>query len=380
MSVTRLELEAKLEALVESDGDATEIASVIKEINSLPVGAADIGIEPTVVVPDEQQSSTQVERITNVDGITKEALGIGSEFTSSLNALSIDTIKTFLVEVDDTDDLLALIIPGVSKVSANTRIHLELRGEVKRAARGMGLVAAGGVVDGIITSPNGNIHQVEDGVCHGKTTSLQPDSFSQQMAVIERTSPCLGHLDYRNIGNSEKPKWEKTGREFTRCQHQWALMFNAGYFVTVSKKTYREVVLTEIASRVGDDTAREVAKAQIQEWRDNRQTNFENRKAVAQGIQHAKNVMGLTQDQPLPDVPEVLTLTLPDGQSIRDKVLSLGGARFVVSFEVPLNGQPVVQNIRANSLDELTSRVAPIYAAAKLQQATLKPLSVEAAA
>ena len=380
MSVTRSELEAKLETLVESDGGPAEIAAIIKEINSLPISAADMGIEPTVVAPVESQSSTQVERITNVDSITKEALGIGSEFTSSLDALSIDTIKTYMIEVEDTDDLMALVLPGVTKVSANTRIHLELRGEVKRAARGVGVVAAGGVVDGIITSPNGNIHQVEAGVCMGKTTSLQPDSFSAQMAVIERTSPCLGHLDYRNIGTSDEPKWEKTGREFTRCWHQWALMFAAGYFVTFSKKVYRDVVITEIANRVGDDTAREVAKAQIQEWRDNRQTNFENRKAVAQGIQHAKNVMGLAKDQPLPDVPEVLTLTLPDGQSIRDKVLSLGGARFVVSFELPLNGQQVVQNIRANSLDELTSRVAPIYAAAKLQQATLKPLSVEATA
>ena len=380
MSVTRSELEAKLEALVESDGDQAEIGDIIKEINSLPIGAADIGIESTVVVPDEQQSSTQVERITNVNSITKEALGIGSEFTSSLNALSIDTIKTYMVEVEDTDDLLALILPGVTKVSANTRIHLELRGEVKRASRGLGLAAAGGVVDGIITSPNGNIHQVEEGVCHAKSTSVQPDSFSQQMAVIERTSPCLGHLDYRNVGSSDEPKWEKTGREFTRCQHQWALMFAAGYFVTVSKKTYREVVITEIASRVGDDTARDVAKAQIQEWRDKRQTNFETRKAVAQGIQHAKNVMDLSADQRLPSVPEVLTLALPDGQSIRDKVLGLGGARFVVTFELPLNGQQVEQTIRAGSLDELTSRVAPIYAAAKLQGASLKPLSVEAAA
>lgn len=380
MTATRSELEANLEALIESDGDQAEIAKVIQAINSLPIGAADMGIEPTVVVADQPQSSTQVERITNVNSITKEALGIGSEFTSSLNALSIDTIKTYMVEVEDTDDLLALILPGVSKINADTRIHLELRGEVKRAARGLGLAASGGVVDGIITSPNGNVHQVEDGVCVGMTSSLQPDSFSAQMAVIKRSTPCLGHLDYRNVGSSDDPKWEKTGREFTRCQHQWALMFSAGYFVTVSKKTYREVALTEIASRVGDDTARDVAKAQIQEWRDKRQTNFENRKAVAQGIQHAKNVMNLSSEQRLPNVPEVLTLALPDGQSIRDKVLGLGGARFVVSFELPLNGQPVVQTIRASSLDELTSRVAPIYAAAKLQGASLKPLSVEAAA
>lgn len=311
--------------------------------------------------------------------ITKEALGIGGEFESSLEALSLTDIQAALVEVQDTEDLEALV-HSTSKITPETRIHVEQRGEIRRMARGFALFAAGGVgTDGHITSPDGNVHYVEEGVCYQKSLTKQPDSFTGTMATIERVTPCLGHLEYRNTGTSDKPKFVKTGKEYTRCLHQWALMFAAGYFTTFSKGTYHDVVVTEIAQRVGDEGAREVAEEQISEWRANSAERFETRKFVAQSIQHTKNVMGLDDSDRLPAATDVLSLTLPNGKSVKDSVLALGGARFVATFELPINGETSRQKVRAGSLAELASRAAPIYAAARMQKAELVPVEVKVA-
>lgn len=401
---SRAELETRLEQLVEGDGDPAEIAAIIHQIDHLADVqddkaeytqslASTVDSTATVVVDKEDttmsnisaadlgiEANAQESATTDALSITKEVLGIGGEFSSALSSLSLDTIKSYIVAVQETDDLAVLVMPGKSIIDADHRIHVEQRGEIRRAARGFGIFAAGGVQGGIITSPNGNVHFVENGVCMQKTSSVQLDSFSGKTALIERTSECLGHLDYRNVGTPDNPKWQATGREFSRCQHQWALMFAAGFFISFSKSTYTDVIWVELGQRVGDAAARQAALDKIAEWRDNRQENFETRKTVAQATQHFKNIMGLSEEQLLPAVPEVLTLTLPSGKSVRDAVLALGGARFVVTFEVPMNGKTVEQNIRANSLNELASRVAPIFAAAKLQGKSLAPKSVQAAA
>lgn len=382
MTQSRSELEDRLESLVESDGDAAEIASIIATLDSMPehtgvevkeaemsqISAQDLGMTPEESTP------------TSVSGITKEALGIGGEFTSVLSAMSLTDIKSNLIDVEDTEDLMVLTIPGVSIIDPQHRIHIEERGEVRRAARGAGLRLVGGVQNGEILSPNGNIHYVEDGVCFGKVKSLQPDSFTGQMANIERTSACLGHLDYRNTGTQEKPKWVATGREFTRCQHQWALMFNAGYFISFSKKYYEDVVWVEIAQRVGDEAAREAAQAQIKIWRENRQANFEVRKAFAQATSHAKNVMGLPEDALLPDVPEVLEYKLPDGRTLREGILDLKGAAFVVEYDVPVNGVVTTQRVHAKNVAEIRSKMAPAFALAKTQGGAMTIQSVAPAA
>lgn len=380
---TKQALEAQLEALVEANGDAGEIGALISQIDSMgeePVEltAKALEIEPTVVVPAEPQPELPVEK-ENTDmqlTLTKESLGIGSEFTSALNALDLATIKSALIEVQDTDNLSALVVDGVSKLDSEHRIHVERRGEIRRAARGFALFAAGGVENGQITSPDGSLHYVEDGICYEKSETKQPDSFTAGFATIERIVPCLGHLEYRKVGE----KFVKTGGEYTRCLHQWALMFAGGFFITFNRELYSDVIITEAAQRVGDEDAREVAKAQIEEWQQNRQANFESRKTVAQAIVHTKNKMGLGENEPLPAAPDVLNLELPDGKTVKDAVLALGGARFVATFELPINGETSRQKVRAGSLSELASRVAPIYAAARMQQLALVPVEVKVAA
>lgn len=382
---TKAMLEAQLEAEVEADGDAGVISELIARIDSMPedgveLTAEALAIEPIVVPPTETQP-LPIEKENHVTSIsiTKEALGIGGEFESSLEALSLADIQAAIVEVEDTEDLEALVA-STSKIAPETRLHVEQRGEIRRMARGFALFAAGGVgTDGHITSPDGNVHYVEDGVCRQKTLTKQPDSFTGTMATIERVTPCLGHLEYRNTGTSDKPKFVKTGKEYTRCLHQWALMFAAGYFTTFSKGTYHDVVVTEIAQRVGDEQAREVAQEQISEWRASSTQRFEERKFVAQAIAHTKDVMGLDDADRLPAAPAVLELTLPNGKTVKDSVLALGGARFVASFELPINGETSRQNVRAGSLAELASRVAPIYAAAKRQELELVPVEVKIA-
>lgn len=377
-------LEAQLEALVENDGDAGEISALITRIDSMPedgveLTAEALAIEPMVVVPTESQSlPNEKENHVSSINITKEALGIGGEFSSALAALSLPEIQAALVDVQDTEDLEALV-SSTSKITAETRIHVEQRGEIRRMARGFALFAAGGVSDGLITSPDGSIHYVEEGICYKKSLTKQPDSFSGSMATIERVTPCLGHLEYRNTGTSDKPKFVKTGKEYTRCLHQWALMFSVGYFTTFSKSIYHDVIVTEVAQRVGDEGAREVANEQIAEWRESSTQRFEERKFVAQAIQHTKNAMGLDDDARLPAAPAVLDLTLPNGETVKDSVLALGGARFVATFELPINGETSRQKVRAGSLAELASRVAPIYAAAKRQEIALVPIEVKVA-
>ena len=391
---TRQELEAKLEQLVESDGEASAISALMAQLDARPdeVEAKEesmdftpesMGLEPTVVAPVEPQPALPIEKEQNMSKqftITKESLG-ATEFKSVLSTLSMSQIKSYLFDgPEGWDDLKVLASPGVTINDADHREHLVEAGEVSRAARGFALFAAGGVTDGIITSPDGSIHYVEEGVCYEKTSSKQPDSFSSGFATIEKISACKGHLKYKNVGTSDEPKFERADGEYTRCMHQWALMFNAGYYVTFSKEKHMDRAICEIAKRVGDETAREVAKQQFAEWSENRQTRFETRKAFAQASSHARNTMGLPEGAMLPDVPEVLGYKLPDGRTMQEAILDLKGSAFVVEFTVPVNGEAVVQRVKAMSINEVRSRMAPAYALAKTQGGQIGLVSVLPAA
>lgn len=312
--------------------------------------------------------------------LTKEALGIGGEFTSVLKALDLETIKSYIVDAPDYDNLEGLAFPGVSKLEPEYRIHCEQTGEVARAARGFSLFATGGVSDdGMVTSPDGKLHFVEDGVCYEKSITKQPDSFSTGFATIERIVPCKGHKAYKNVGTQDEPKFKLTGGEYTRCLHQWALMFAAGYYITFSIKAHHDRVIFEIANRVGNEQAREVAKAQQDDWAETRQVNFEERKAYAQSGTHVRNSMGLPADARLPDVPEVLEYRLPDGRTMREAILDLKGSIFVVEFTVPVNGEVSTQEVKATSINEIRSRMAPAYALAKTFGGQIKISAVRAA-
>jgi hypothetical protein len=383
---TKAMLEAQLQALVEADGDAGEIGTLISRIDSMPEDGVELTaealvIEPIVVPPTETQP-LPLEKENNVTAmtLTKESLGIGGEFASELKGLSLDTIKSYIVDAPDYEDLEGLAFPGVSNLSSEYRVHLQQTGEVARAARGFAVFAAGGVSEGVITSPDGSIHFIdEDGVCYEKSLTKQPDSFTGSMVTIERIVECKGHKAYKNVGTHEEPKFKATGAEYTRCLHQWALMFAAGFYVTFSIDAHHDRVIFEIAKRVGDEKAREVAVAQSAEWAENSQVRFEERREIAQASQHVRNTMGLEDGARLPAAPDVLALTLPNGKTVKDSVLALGGARFVVLFDVPLRGETSRQKVRAGSLAELASRAAPIYAAARMQKTELVPVEVKAA-
>lgn len=395
---SRQDLEAQLETLVEADGDARAISALMAQLDALPEGDTvdvgdslaftedSMGIEPTVVAPVETQPVLPNEKEQhnmsqkNTFAITKESLG-ATEFKSVLSTLSLSQIKSYLFDgPEGWDDLKVLASPGVTINDADHREHVVEAGEVSRAARGFALFAAGGVVDGVITSPDGSIHYIEEGVCYEKTTSKQPDSFSAGFATIEKIDRCKGHLKYKNVGTSEEPKFERAPGEYTRCMHQWALMFNAGFYVTFSKEKHLDRVICEIAKRTGDETAREVAKQQFAEWSENRQKRFETRKAFAQASSHARNTMGLPADSRLPDVPEVLGYQLPDGRTMQEAILDLKGAAFVVEFTVPVHGEAVVQRVKAMSINEVRSRMAPAYALAKTQGGQIGLVSVLPAA
>jgi len=393
---SRQELEARLEELVEGDGDAGAINTLMAQLDALPDDVVDadsmvftddsMGLEPTVVAPVELQPVLPNEKeITNMTGkdsftITKESLG-ATEFKSVLSTLSMSQIKSYLFDgPEGWDDLKVLALPGVTINDADHREHVLEAGEVSRAARGFALLAAGGVQDGVITSPDGSIHYVEEGVCYEKTSSKQPDSFSSGFATIEKISACKGHLKYKNVGTSDEPKFERTDGEYTRCMHQWALMFNAGYYVTFSKEKHLDRVVCEIAKRVGDETAREVAKEQFAEWSENRQVRYETRKAFAQAGSHARNTMGLPAGSRLHDVPEVLGYKLSDGRTMQEAILDLKGVAFVVEFTVPVNGEAVIQRVKAMSINEVRSKMAPAYALAKTQGGQINLVSVLPAA
>jgi hypothetical protein len=347
------ELEAQIQLELSAPGTAS------------PISAAAIGLEPVV-----RMEATQMTGFS----ITKGQLGIGP-FQARLAQLSPDAISKLLVPVTDTEDLLALILPGTSKITAETRLHLEVRGDVKRAARGLAIAAAGGVdLDArLISSNSGRDYTIEDGVCYELRSTEQPD-FSGNVAVLEQKVACKGHLDYEKVDG----KFVATGKQLMRCQHQWALMFSLGYFVTASAKMFTEVARTEIGQRVGDEAARKAAQAQIALWTNNTEERREVRSEFAQAIAAERNLGNVGPDGLLPAKTEIGGYQLPNGKTVSQTVVDLKGRMFALKIQLPMrdNGTVEVTTRTVKNMAELASAVAPHFAVARQNSGSLKVLEV----
>ncbi len=361
MGKTAEQLDAELVAATEAD-DSKRASEILKQIEDLPadapvVSAEAIGLESTVA----KEATTTMEASESIV-ITKASLGAGG-FTPVLAGLSSDEINLLMVEVSDAEDLMALIIPGTSVLDADHRIHLAERGDVKRAARGLALAAAGGVdMDSqVILSNSGRAYTIEEGICYELKRVEQPD-FQGNVAILEQKVPCKGHLEYKKTESG----FELTGRQHLRCLHQWALMFQLGFFVTASIKVYAEIVRTEVGSRVGDDAARKQAQAQVDVWVQNSDTRREVRTGFAQAITAQKNELGLSDNAYLPAKTEIGGYALPDGLTISQAVTNLRGRQFALKVELPMNGKTVeIVTRTVKNLTELASVVAPHFAVAR---------------
>lgn len=352
-------LMAQIEAM--ETGKTVTVAQAPKEAKVTEVNAGQLGLE-AVVEP------------TKTSGITKEQLGV-SAFEPVLAQLTLEQIKAMLIEVADADDLLVLLPEG-TPVDAANRIHVTERGDVYRAARGMGLYAAGAVEDGYILSNSGRTYEIRDGVCIRLDTQLQLNSDSSTTALIKE-SPCLGHLEYKNVGVGAETKFVATGGEHMRCAHQWAAMFAAGYFVTVSKSSYYDIVLAEIASRVGDKEARAAADALKAGWAEKRQDKFEVRKAHAQVIAAARNDGRVLANGRMAPFTDIVDAALPDGSKVGDAVKALKGNTFVLKFRLNIGGK--LQDMfsrKVSTLQDLADAIAPTAAIARNQGQSLEVLEV----
>ncbi|MHC4061983.1 MAG: hypothetical protein ACYSR6_10305, partial [Planctomycetota bacterium] len=303
----------------------------------------------------------------------RAAIAESSGFENTLVQLSPDQITELLVEMPNEDDRLGLYIPGVSNPEFE-RIHLEIKPDVARAARGLALAAAGGVdLDSqTITSNSGRVYELEGDKCYHIRQTTQPD-LQGGVTTIEDPVLCKGNLDYKRVND----KFVPTGETLQRCTHQWAAMFALGYWVTVSRKSYEKTVKVEIAQRVGNDEARELAKQQIAIWREKGQENREVRAVHAQAINHVKNTDGMDPETGLiPSMPEILNQSLPTGDTLQQAIAKLNGSIFYVTFNMPVNGRIQESRVRARNTEELLVRIAPSMVAAKMQQGQLELLDV----
>jgi len=359
---------ARVEAL-SAEIEALEGKAPVSD-ESAGVSAEAIGLEPAVVKEATTMSETP-EGIT----ISKQDLGVGS-FEPVLAQLSPDQINALMVKVTGTEDLMALILPGTSVIDVEHKLHLVERGDVKRAARGLALAAAGGVDmdSSVILSNSGRTYTISDGICYELRRTEQPD-FSGNVAVLEQQVPCKGHLRY----NKTAAGFELTGGSHMRCLHQWALMFALGYFVTASEKTYASIVSTEIGQRVGSVAARNDAQAQIAEWTANGESRRETRTAFAQAIAHEKNVGNVDERGRLYARRDIAQFSLPDGKTVAQAVADLKGQQFTLTVELPLNGKTgqVVTRVVRN-LSELADAIAPAFAVAAQNDGQLSVLEVNA--
>ena len=334
------------------------------------ISAAAIGLEPVVRPTEALTMGSSNASLT----ISKGQLGIGP-FEPTLAQLSAAQINALLVPVADTDDLFALVVPGTSVISAENRLHLTQRGDLKRAARGLAIAAAGGVdLDAqLIRSNSGREYTIEAGVCLEIQTQSQPD-FSGNVATLEKRVPCKGHLAYNKVGDSFVP----TGEEHLRCAHQWALMFALGYFVTASKGTFLEVARTEIGSRVGDAAARAEAKAVIDGWVENRETRTEVRTVFAKAIAHEKNLGNAGPDGLLAARAEIAEFVLPSGKTVAQAVIDLKGRMFALKVQLPMGGDGTMEvtTRTVKTMSDLASAVAPHFAVARQNAGTLKVLEL----
>lgn len=345
--------------------------------------------EKAIESDDNEGAALKLAQIENLDSegpaestgpsLTKEQLGIGA-FVPVLAALSVDEIESLQVAVIDADDLSAMFIPGTSIFDAEHRIHLTQRGDVKRAARGLAIAAAGGVdLDSrAILSNSGRTYTIrEDGVCIELQTTKQP-IFGGDFVTINNEEECKGHLKYKK---SEGKGFELAGGSHMRCLHQHGVMFQLGYFVTASKSTFfdSQVVTTEIAQRVGDESARAMAAKQIEQWVGNTNDRREIRTGFAQAITAQKNELGLADSSYLPPSQEIGGIDLPTGETVAAAVIDLKGRQFALTVRIPLNGKTVDVTTRTcKNMSELASAVAPHFAVAKQNNGALLALELVA--
>jgi hypothetical protein len=210
-------------------------------------------------------------------------------------------------------------------------------------------------------SNSGSTYTIEEGICLELKRVEQPD-FAGNVAILEQKVACKGHLEYKKTDNGFAP----TGQQLLRCLHQWALMFQLGFFVTASIKVYDVIVRTEVGQRVGDESARAVSQAKVDEWVQNSDDRREMRTEFAQAITAQKNELGLAPSSYLPPKTEIGGYALPDGKTVSQAVVDLRGRQFALKVELPMNGKTIeIVTRTVKNLTELASVVAPHFAVAR---------------
>lgn len=340
-------LDAKFEAAIDADDNAAA-AELLTQVEDAPSDGAAL--------------------------FTDEALGLGG-FDPVLSQLSSGEIDALQIQVPNKDDLSAMYLPGKSVIDAAHRIHLNRRPDVKRAARGLAIAAAGGVdLDSkVILSNSGRTYTIKDGECVELTQTEQPD-MSGNVSILKQEVPCKGHLEYASNGSGP------TGGQLMRCLHQWALMFEFGFYVTASTKTFfvdQPIVTTEIGNRVGDEAARATAQAQIDTWVTNSKDRQSTRVAFAQAKAHEVNQGNVTEAGRLPARREIAQYTLPDGATVAQAVTDLGGQFFTLTVELPINSKMSQVTTRVvRNIAELADAIAPTFAVAAREKADFSVVSV----
>lgn len=357
-----------------------ERESIEAQIAELQSGSADESTELAEAVRAEAPSKEETVTEAQNNILTKEQLGITGDFASPFSKLSTEQLDAALVTVQDAK-MVALVFPGVSKLNADNREHLQTRGDVRRAARGLAIAMAGGVDtdSGVVTSTSGSQYVVKGGKSYRLDQRMQPNSDGTLTPIVIET-PTNGHLDYKKVDG----KFVPTGDELIRDTHAWALMFDAGYFATFGTEqqdgspTQLDVIARmELYNRLGDDNAREIARAQWEAWGEARQQRVETRAAFAQAINAEKSAGNVTPQGLLPAESGVAGLSLSNGQTVAEAIAALQGRRFRLSMNLPVNGRMTPATTKVvNNLAELASAVAPHFAVARAAGAAIEALEV----
>jgi hypothetical protein len=372
------QLQRELEMALEAD-DATSARKLMARIRAAQQNgsvelATDINAPkegPMNAVVNATQLGLTDTAAPAAGAITKEMLGIKpGSFKSALKQLSEAEIRGMIVPVTGTEDLAVLIVPGVSKLDAAHRIHVQSRGDAKRAFRGAAIVAGGGVQpDGSVISATGTKHRISGGQCFEIVEALQVNSDGST-SKVEGTKPCMGHLDYQKSGD----RFVATGKEYMRCKHSWALAMAQGYFVSFSMATFSTIAFVEIAQSVGDEAARQAAGETIETWSLNAELHQAVRRETAQAINYAHTLGNVTPEGRLAPRGEALNLKLADGSFVKDAILALKGQRFRVEFAVPLSNGAVAKSTTrmCNTPTDLADAAAPLFATAEANNGVLE--------
>ena len=356
--------------------DAVVTETAIDEPKEVtPVAEAQIKLDD-IVTPEEKseavESATPKTKESATVSITKDQLGIAA-FESVLDVLVADDIERLFTQVAETENLTALTLEN-TVVDAEHRIHIKSSGDVSRAARGAAIAVAGGVANGLVTSPSGSKHELRNGVCVSLQRQVQVNGDGTSTPLYAE-SACKGHLAYKKAQSGQFVQIE--GKEHLRCKHGWAVMFANGYFVTFATNPHRERAVFEIANTVGDDEARIGAKQTEANWEASRQENFETRKTFAVAINAAVNSGNVTEAGRLPAATQIADYKLPSGETVAAAVSKLNGQRFALRIQVPVNGEMRENMTRvSNNMTELANIIAPAFQVCKMAAKDLVVLEV----